>query len=219
MVRYCSKACLYQNNTAHFMQQCGKLTLKMKADKDTIVNRQVNIPRPVATEHWRPELHRQMVRHCQDQSAEYFIYNDGIQWMDAGSPAGWPMEQHGRGKLIKKVKFTEQGSFVPSKHIFRRLLRLCFFISPNREDMSRWLFKFIRHRLTELGELTPVVLECLAWQVTRETGLEALPSQMRNDEGPENWPHMIKALEELEAMFGSELDGTGPLGVEWTNEV
>jgi ssDNA-binding Zn-finger/Zn-ribbon topoisomerase 1 len=220
-IRYCSKKCVFDDLLMHWGVDCGKHTLTQKADPLTIEARQINIPPfiPSLTHHDRPERHRQMVRHSLDQTADYFIFSDFVQWRADGFPGTWPATKHASGDLLVALNFAQNGSLVPAKHIFARLLRICFLVGAMRTDMTYFLFKMIQGRLYELGLATEDVKNCLIWQFKHEFGYGGGFAGLLFDQQLVSWPLVAGKIVQLEAQYRSFLSGRAGLGKEWTNEV
>lgn len=220
-IRYCSKRCLFADVLMHWGVDCGKFPLTQKADPLTIHSRQVSIQPfiPSLTRHDRPERHRQMVRHSLDRTGDYFIFSDWVDWRAQGFPGNWPAINHASGEVLVTINFTDNGSAVPARHFFVRLIRICFLVGAIRTDMAYFLFKMIRGRLNELGLASQDVENCLVWQFKHEFAYAGGFAELLSDEQPVNWPLVAGQIVQLEAQYRSFLFGGAGLGVEWTNRV
>jgi hypothetical protein len=205
----------------HWGIDCGQHTLTQRADPLTIHPRQVRIHPfiPSLTHHDRPERHRQLIRHSVDTAADYFIFSDWVDWRGDGFPGDWPANKHASGSILIALDFTENGSSVPPRHFFTRLLRICFLVGGVRTDMTYYLFKMIRGRLNELGLATEDVKNCLVWQFKHEFAQGGGFAELLEDERVISWPVVAGEIVRLEAPYRSFLFGVAGLGAEWTNKV
>ena len=220
-IRYCSKKCLFDDALVHWGVECGQFTLAVKADPLTVTSRQVNIQPfiPSLTHHDRPERHRQMIRHSVDDSGDYFIFSDWMDWRAEGFPMPWPANKHASGSVLVVLKFTQTGSAVPSHYLFNRLIRVCFLIGALRTDMTYFLFKMIYGRLMELGLASEDAKNCLVWQFKHEFAFPGGFADLLEDERAVDWPWVAGEVVRLEAQYRSFLFGGAGLGPEWTNQV
>lgn len=220
-VRYCSKNCLFDDVLTHWGLDCGRFTLTQKADPLTIAPHQVNTQPfiPSLTHIDRPERHRQLVRHSLDNTGDYFIFSDFVQWRADGCPGKWPATKHASGSLVATISFTETGSTVPARHVFNRLLHICLLIGGQRTDMTYFLFRMILGRLVELGLDTQDNKQSLVWQFRFEFGFEGTFAGMLTDDSVVAWPLVAGQILQLERQYGTFLSGRAGLGAEWTNAV
>jgi hypothetical protein len=220
-IRYCSKACLFDDLLLHWGVECGKFTLAQRADPTTITTGQVNIVPyiPSLSHHDRPERFRQFVRHSIDRSGDYFVFSDWADWCDERFPMPWPAHKHASGRVLVVLNFSETGSTIPSRVLFRRLVRICFLLGSARNDMSFYLFKMILGRLAELGLATDEVKNCLVWQFKHEFAYPGGFTDLLEDASSINWPLVAGQLVQLENQYRPFVSGGAGLGPEWTNRV
>ena len=199
-VRYCCIEHLCSDTADHWGLDCMKYTCNHRCDASTIHPRQVQCPPLIPNIcGWNtPERHRQAVYHAHSSkkngSAEiegdYFIFSDGRDWIQAGSPnvQAWGLRQ-GRGTVLATVTFNDNASPNSLKDRFNRLLNAALFTGLSNTPVLDYLFMMIRENLMGKNEWDEEVLNCLYYQFLREFGYNVpeLITDNKRHACPQQW--------------------------------
>lgn len=180
--RYCCKEHLYQDIRRHWLLDCGKHSIPVPVDLETV--RPSQLPRTsYITGHFSNhiERHRQAVYRAME-SADYFIFDDNEQLTsDPPTKLEWQLVR-GTGKVQKTISFLNDGTMLCPHAFFNHHILQCLkFGGPLAENSSNMAFHMIRDFLIVEGSWTEEILTALCMQIAFEWGYK-VPEHFYNVE-------------------------------------